>query len=306
MIILVIGGGGQLGSKIIEYSREYHEIYATYLSRPPQLSASKIFLADKTDKSSIQSLVKKIKPDVVIDTAALHNVDYCETNKEQTHKVNVEGTKNVAEACNAIGAKMVFVSTDYVFNGKIGHYKETDIPTPINYYGQSKLDGENAIKKICKNYCIARTSVIYSWVSTQSTVTTSGKPLNFAMWANEKLGKGEQLNIVNDQYSSPTLADHLAQTLLKICEEDLRGIYHIAGKTRINRYDFILKIAEKIGYNPTLIKAVSSSSLKQKAKRPRDSSLNVEKIEKTLKIKMLFIDDALTIYRNQALEGNSK
>jgi dTDP-4-dehydrorhamnose reductase len=304
--ILVIGGGGQVGSKIIEQSREYHEIYATYLTRPPPLSASKIFLADKTDKNSIQSLVKKIKPDVVIDTAALHNVDYCETNKEQSHIVNVEGTKNVAEACNAIGIKMVFVSTDYIFNGKSGHYKETDAPSPINFYGQSKLDGENAIKKICKNYCIARTSVIYSWDPTQSAQTTSGKPLNFAMWAYEKLGKKEQLNIVNDQYCSPTIADHLAQTLLKICEKDVSGLYHVAGKTRINRYDFILKIAEKMGYDPTLIQPANSSSLKQKAERPMDSSLNVEKIEKTLKTKMLTLDEALTIFRNQALEGDFK
>jgi dTDP-4-dehydrorhamnose reductase len=304
--ILVIGGGGQLGSKIIELSKEYHEIYATYLTNPPQLSPSKIFIVDKTDKSSIHSLVKKIKPDVVIDTAAIHNVDYCETNKDQAHTVNVEGTKNIAESCNAIGAKMVFVSTDYVFNGKNGYYKETDVPFPVNYYGQSKLDGENAVKKNCKNYCVARTSVIYSWVSTQSTVTTSGKPLNFVMWANEKLGRGEQLNIVNDQYGSPTLADHLAQTLLKICEKDFRGLYHVAGKTRINRYDFIFKLAEKMGYDPTLIKSVNSSSLKQKAERPMDSSLNVEKIEEMLKTRMLLLDDALTFFRNQALEDSSK
>lgn len=306
MRILVIGGGGQLGLKIIEQSKENHEIYATYLTRPPLLSSSKIFLVDKTDKNLIQSLVKTIKPDVVIDTAAFHNVDNCETNKEQAHRVNVEGTKNVAEVCDAIGAKMVFISTDYVFKGNVGHYKETDVPSPVNYYGKSKLDGENAIKKACKNYCIARTSVIYSWFSTHNASTKSGKPLNFGMWATQKLGKEEPLNIVNDQYSSPTLADHLAQTLLKICEEDLRGIYHVAGKTRINRYDFILKMAEKMGYNPTLIKSVSSSSLKQKAERPMDSSLNVEKIEKTLKTKMLSLDDALTIFSNQAQEGNSK
>ena len=306
MKILVIGGGGQLGSKIIEQSRETHEIYATYLTNPPQLSPSKIFTVDKTDKSSIQSLVKKIKPDVVIDTAAIHNVDYCEINKEQAHTVNVDGTKNIAEACNLIGAKMVFVSTDYVFKGKSGYYKETDVPFPVNYYGQSKLDGENAIKKVCANYCIARTSVIYSWVSTQSTVTTSGKPLNFAMWANEKLSRGEQLNIVNDQYGSPTLADHIAQTLLKISEKDFRGLYHVAGKTRINRYDFVFRLAEKMGYDPALIKSVSSSSLKQKAERPMDSSLNVAKIEGMLKTRMLSLDDALTFFRNQAMEGSSQ
>lgn len=305
MKILIIGGGGQLGSKIIEQSKDHNEIYATYLTNPPQLSDLNIFQADKTDRILIQSLIKNIKPDAVIDTAAIHNVDYCETNREQAHTVNVDGTKNVAEACNAIGAKMVFVSTDYVFNGKKGNYTETDVPFPINYYGESKLEGENIVKNICKDYCIVRTSVIYSWVSKQSVVKTSGKPLNFVMWANEKLRKGEPLNIVNDQYGSPTLADHLAQILIQICMTNVMGLYNVAGKTRINRYDLIHRLIEKMGYDPGLVKSVSSTTLNQKAIRPMDSSLNVEKIEETLKTRMLSIDNALTLFTNRALEGTS-
>jgi dTDP-4-dehydrorhamnose reductase len=306
MRLLVIGGGGQLGSKIIEQGRERHSLYATYLTKSPFLDSSRVYQVDKTNEKSIQEVIAKIKPDVVIDTAALHNVDRCETNKEEAHLVNTVGTRTIAKACKTHGAKMVFVSTDYVFDGKKGLYQETDQPTPINYYGQSKLDGEQAIKEECEKHAITRTSVIYSWVSANSSQSSSGKPLNFVMWATQKLRKGEPMNIVNDQYSSPTLADSLAEALIKICEDDVIGLYHIAGKTRINRYDFTVKLAEKMGYNTSLIKPVSSSSFKQIAERPMDSSLKVEKIEKTLKMPMLSIDQALTIFKTQANEGKTQ
>lgn len=306
MKLLVIGGGGQLGSKIIEQGRERHSLYATYLTKSPFLDSSRVYQVDKTNENSIQEVIANIKPDAVIDTAALHNVDRCETNKEEAHLVNTVGTRIIAKACKTYGAKMVFVSTDYLFDGKKGLYRETDQPTPINYYGQSKLEGEKAIKEECENFAITRTSVIFSWVSANNSQSSSGKPLNFAMWATQKLGKGEQLNIVNDQYNSPTLADSLAEVLIKICEEDIRGLYHVAGKTRINRYDFTVKLAENMGYKTSLIKPVSCSIFKQVAERPADSSLNVEKIEKTLKTPMLSIDQALTIFKTQAYEGKTQ
>lgn len=306
MKILVIGGGGQLGTKLIEQGRERHNLYATYMTRRPTLDSSRVYQVDKINDKSIQELIAKIKPYAVIDTAALHNVDQCETNKEEAHLVNTIGTRSIANACQRNEAKMVFVSTDYVFDGKKGLYRETDQPAPINIYGQSKLEGEQAIKEECENHAIARTSVIYSWVPANSSQSSSGKPLNFAMWINQKLSKGELLSIVTDQYSSPTLADNLAETLIKICEDDVRGLYHVTGKTRINRYDFTVKLAEKMGYNTSLIKPVTSSRLKQVAERPMDSSLNVEKIENRLKTPMLSIDQALTIFKTQANEGNTQ
>jgi len=305
MKILVIGGGGQLGTKIIEQAQEKHHLYATYMTRMPPLDPSRTYQVDKTNNNVIQDLIKKLQPDAVIDTAAIHNVDRCETNKEEARLVNVEGTRNLAKACDVNGAKMIFVSTDYVFDGKRGLYKETDPPTPLNYYGQSKLDGEHAVNEACENYAITRTSVIYSWIKTDSLQSSSGKPLNFAMWVTQKLGKRESLNIVNDQYSSPTLADSLARVLITLCENDARGLYHVSGKTRLNRYDFTVKLAERMGYDASLIKPVNSSGFKQVAERPMDSSLNVEKIEKTIKMPMLSIDQALEIFRTKAIEGNS-
>ena len=303
MKILVIGGGGQLGAKIIANGQKEHIIYATYMTRIPPLDASRVYHVDKTDDGSMKKLVAKIKPNAVIDTAALHNVDYCENNKEEAHRVNTVGTRIIAKACKTNGAKMVFISTDYVFDGRKGLYMESDRATPINYYGRSKLEGEHAIVEECENHAIARTSMIYSFVSTKSSQSSSGKPLNFAMWVTQKLGRGEPLNIVNDQYSSPTLADSLAEALVKICEKDVRGLYHVAGKTRLNRYDFTLKLAEKMGYDVSLINPVGSASLKQVAERPMNSSLNVDNIEKTLDDKMLSINQALTIFRSQVNEA---
>lgn len=303
MKILVIGGGGQLGAKVVKQAKEAHSLYATYMTREPPLEDARTFQVDKSDREAVQGLIKRLDPDAVIDTAAIHNVDYCETNREEAYRVNVEGTRNIAEVCGSLGAKMVFVSTDYVFDGRKGLYKETDPANPVNYYGQSKLEGEKAILEACENHFIARTSVIYSWVSASTLQSSSGKPLNFAMWLTQKLGKGESVNIVTDQYSSPTLADSLAETLIEICEQDTKGLYHVAGKTRLNRYDFTIKLAKTMGYDQSLVNPIDSSNLKQIAERPMDSSLDVGKTERTLGIPLLNIDDALTTFSTQAKAG---
>ena len=302
----MIGGGGQLGTKIQLEGNERHEISATYLTRKSTFNNIPQFQVDKTEKDKIQRLIKRVKPDAVIDTAALHNVDYCETHKDEARNVNVVGTLNVAEACASINAKMIFVSTDYVFDGESGLYRETDNIGPVNYYGQSKYEGEVAVINSCTDYAITRTSVIYSYMATGESQSSSGKPLNFAMWLMQKLARGEAVRVVTDQYNSPTLADNLAQALLGICEKDITGVYHVAGKTRISRYGFAVKIARKMGYDETLIRPVDSASLNQVAKRPRDSSLNVSKVEGALGKPMLKIDEALQIFYNQVYEGKGR
>jgi len=305
MKLLVIGGGGQLGSKIIEKAKDRFDVCATYMTREPPLDPSKIYRVDKTDREGVATLLKRLKPNVVIDTAALHSVDYCETRKDETWAVNVDGTKNVAEACKKHDAKMVFVSTDYVFDGAKGNYVEEDPPNPINYYGLSKLEAERVIAQTCENYVIARPSVIYSWVPPvqRQLQSSSGKPLNFAMWLIQKLSNKEPVKIVIDQYGSPTLADSLAKTLVRLSESDHNGTYHIAGRTRLSRYDFAVKIARRLGLDESLILPITTDQLKQLAKRPMDSSLNVEKIEKHLNVKMLTIDAALNIISKLVEEG---
>lgn len=302
MKIMVIGGGGQLGSKIIKQANKNFILYTTYLTRKPPINHKKNIKLDKTDRNNVYKNIKEILPNIVIDTAALHNVDYCETHKDETKFVNVIGTRNVAEACKQYSAKMVFISTDYVFDGKQGNYKEDDPTNPINYYGLSKLEAEKTVQQICEDYVIVRPSLIYSWVPATIIQSSSGKPLNFAMWLIQKLQKKETVNIVTDQHNSPTLANSLAKTILKMCEKDIIGLYHIAGKTKLNRYEFSLILSEKMGYDQSLINPIKTYQLGQIAKRPKDSSLNVEKTEKTLNIKLPTISEDIDIFYKQAKE----
>jgi len=305
MKLLVIGGGGQLGTKIVEQAKDRFKVYATYLTRKPPLNESKIFQVDKTNRKGILTLIEKLKPDTVVDTAALHNVDYCETHKDEAWSANVEGTRNAAEACEKYGAKMIFISTDYVFDGVKGNYLESDTVNPVNYYGFTKLKAEEVVAQTCNNYVIARPSVIYSYTPSSQRESSSGKPLNFAMWLTQILGNKKSVNIVTDQYSSPTLADSLGEILLKLAESRKTGIYHTAGRTRLSRYGFALKIAQKLNLDERLITPIATSQLKQVAKRPMDSSLNVEKIENYLDLRMPMIDEALDRFNEQFLSGEN-
>ena len=305
MRVLVIGGGGQLGTKIIQKAKERFEVYATYLTRKPPIDDSKIFLIDKTNRERVITLFRQLKPGAAIDTGALHNVDYCETHHGEAWSVNVEGTRNVAEACKNHDVKIVFVSTDYVFDGARGVYAEDDDANPVNYYGLTKLEGEKAVAETCSNYVIARPSVIYSCAPSAQLESSSGKPLNFATWLTQKLQNKEPVRIVTDQYGSPTLADNLAEVLLKLAISDKVGTYHTAGRTRLSRYEFAAKIAKKLNFEERLVTPTTTDQLKQVAKRPMDSSLSVEKIEKDLALRMLTIDEALERFVEQFFAGGN-
>jgi len=299
--LLVVGGSGLLGYKVAELALEEFETFATYNFRSVELRGCNFFKLNKCDRSATLAIVKKIKPDVVIDTAALHNVDYCETHPDEAWRVNVEGTRNVADACKETGAKMIFISTDYVFDGKKGFYNEKDAPNPLHYYAKTKLEGEKVVREAGIDYAIARPSVIYGWNSSEQAGlrSSSGKSINFVIWTINKLNGKEEIRIVTDQYSSPTLADDLAEALLALSRSKRQGIYHTAGKTCINRFDFAKKIAEIFELDESLIKPVTSDVFKQVAERPKRCCLDASKAERELKFKFLTVEEGLTKMKKQ-------
>jgi len=301
MKLLVIGGSGLLGYKVAKMASDEHETFLTYNYRSIQIEGCTALKLDKCDRKAVFELLERIKPDVVIDTAALHNVDYCETHPEEAWKVNVEGTRNVAEACKKVGAKIIFISTDYVFDGTKGYYTEEDTPNPLSYYAKTKLEAEKTIQSLDVNYIIARPSVIYGWNPNEVSglKSSSGKSVNFVVWALQKLEKGEEIKAVTDQYSSPTLADNLAEALLVMASSEKQGIYHTAGKDCVNRYEFTLKIAEVFGLDKSLIKPVTSEIFKQVAKRPKKCCLDVSKAEKDFGIRFLTVEEGLKLMKNQ-------
>lgn len=280
--ILITGSSGLLGSKIVEQAREHFKVVPTYRTKPLFVDSVEMNI---TDEGEVLRVFSKFRPDVVVHTAAETNVDRCEVNKENAWKVNADGTKNIAKICKRIGAEIVYVSTDYVFGGEKGLYAEEDDPNPANYYGLTKLEGERYVTQACEDYVIVRTSVLYGW--------HSWKP-NFVKWVIKSLRKNEQISVVNDHFNSPTLADNLAKVMLKIINRNLKGLYHTAGSERISRFEFALRIAETFDLDLSLIKPIKMSELKVwVAKRPRDSSLCVDKIQKEVKTKLLNVKEGL-------------
>ena len=297
--LLVIGVTGLAGSRTVRLAeKQGYEAWGTYNAR--SFSAPAAVKLDITDRDATLGLVQKLRPDVIIDTAALHNVDYCETHREEADKVNVEGTRALADAARSTGSRLIFLSTDFVFDGEGAPYTETDLPNPLDYYAKTKVDAENIVAQL-PNYGIARSSVIYGWNPVELTglPSSSGKTVNFAMYCLDKFRQGETVGVVNDQYSSPTLADNLSEALLKLAEYSGSGIFHTAGRSCLTRYDFAVKIATTFGYSSDFVQPVATRDLNQMALRPRNSCLSVENAEKELGVRFLTADEGLQAMKDQ-------
>jgi dTDP-4-dehydrorhamnose reductase len=267
--LLITGSEGLLGSKIVEKTRPFFDVIPTHYT--PPLFPNSVRL-DITNENEVSQIFRQYQPKAVIHAAAETNVDKCETDRRWAKKVNVFGTKNLATVCGKTNTNMIYISTDYVFDGKRGLYRETDGPDPINYYGLTKLKGEWFVKSLCRKFMIARTSVLYGKHPTK---------LNFSTWVIKKLKQGERIAVVDDHYNSPTLADNLAEALLEAVRKHFNGLFHVAGSERISRYDFAIKTANIFDLDANLIKPIKTiKSTFWVAKRPKDSSLCIDKAKK--------------------------
>ncbi len=280
--LLITGASGLLGNWTVTLAEKDYQITPTDIIEPQHPNAVK---ADLADAETVRQLFLKVKPDVVIHTASETNVDRCETEKERAWKINVHGTRNVAEACVETDAKLICISTDYVFEGEKGFYSEEDAPNPIDFYGLTKLEGERQAAKRVNTLAILRTSVLYGCHPTKQ---------DFITWVINKLRQGQEITVVDDHFNSPTLAENLAEMALEVAGRDLQGIFHTSGCERISRYDFARKAAEAFKLDSSLIKPIKMSELKAWiAKRPRDSSLDTAKVQKQLKTKPLSINEGI-------------
>ncbi len=284
MKLLITGASGLYGSKLaqIAFSKNY-EVFSTDVQ---ELQVSGNFVKmDISNKIVVDETFKQVKPDVVVHAATLTDVDKCELNKELAWKINVEGTKNIIEAAKAQDTFVIYISTDYIFSGEKGNYKEIDKPNPIQYYGLTKLKSEQLVKNLGE-YFIGRPSVMYG--STSAT----GK-VNFVLWVIETLRKGGRVKIVTDQWNTPTLNTNLAEMTLEVAERRLTGIYHTCGATRVSRFEFAQLIAQTFDLDKSLIDTARASDFTWPAKRPTDSSLDTSKAQQTLQNKPLEINEAL-------------
>jgi len=292
--VLVTGGSSTPGYRIVqEFARAGYRVVAQYNEHEiPEINGIERVRVDFRESSKIVDLVNNFKPDIIIHTAAIGDVDKCEIEKELAWKVNVEATLTFTKAASKLNAFLLYLSTDYVFDGERGLYKEDDVPNPVNYYGLTKLIAENIIKSALSKYSIIRTSQIYGF--------GLGR-VNFARAVVESLSNGQKVRALVDQWLSPTLNTLLAKVVREIIEIEYTGIIHVAGE-RINRYDFARAIAKKFGLDEKLIEAITMRDIQFKTRRPRDSSLDVSKAKSIVKTDFYTLENSLNTFYREWME----
>ena len=290
MRIFIVGASGFVGRIMYEYLSKNHETYGSFYSNP----AKGLIHLDMTDQNEVAEILTSLKPDVIIHPAANPNVEYCEEYPKETWQVNVEGSKNLIEIARDIGAKFVYFSSDYVFDGINGPYSENDIPSPINEYGLQKLAVEKLIKNSLENYLIIRITIVYGW-------ERRGK--NFVMGLIKNLKNGRSMNIPIDQIGSPTYVNNMVQVVKELIESDKIGIYHVAGTDLMNRYTFAKNVAEIFELDENLLIPVTTNQLGQIAKRPLNAGMRVDKVKKDVSIRVMNVREGLEEMKNSKTDG---
>ena len=241
---------------------------------------------NQTDQGQVKETISRIRPQVIVNTAALSDVDLCEENPDAAFLVNSESVSYLATVAREIGSFLLQVSTDYVFDGEKGSYSEPDPPHPVNKYGLSKLQGEQAARSTGEDsWCVARSSVIFGW----------GRPRrpNAATYVCEKLSKHDTVRMVQDQHCSPTFNTNLANMLVEIAQKKIPGTLHTAGTTRLSRYELALAVAEMFKLDKKLVRPAVAADIPWKARRPKDSSVMVTRAAGLLSQKPYPITEAL-------------
>lgn len=278
---LVVGQSGQVGEHLFNSIRASGTwILGTYSSCPVDGACP----LDIRDRSQIELLLKSAKPSVVYLPASITNVDYCEANPEESYKTNVDGIYNVLEVANKVGAKLVYFSSDYIFDGKSGPYEEDDITNPICVYGRHKLLAERYITFESDNYLIIRTTGVYGWEK-------QGK--NFVYRLINTLKEGKTIRVPTDQISTPTYAPNLAQVVVELVEKGKSGVYNVAGTQRCSRYEFACEVARIYDLDTSLIYPVSTKELNQSAPRPLEAGLIVDKAREQVDTRLVGYEEGL-------------
>jgi dTDP-4-dehydrorhamnose reductase len=278
--VLITGANGLLGQQLIKAFRDHYDVHALGLQAEPRWRDESFHYhqGDITERQQLRALVQELVPKFIINAAAFTDVDGSETQREACWRVNVTGVENLVYAAQKVDSRLIHVSTDYVFDGKNGPYREEDRPNPLGFYARSKLAGENALIKSKANYAIARTMVLYG----------TGHEIrpNFVTWLLQQLRNGKSVRIVDDQFGNPTLARELASALRALAESGRNGIYHISGSEVIDRYHFAVKIAEVFDLDAGLIQPIKTGDFKQASPRPLRSGFDISKAVRELGINM--------------------
>ncbi len=277
MKILITGSNGLLGQKLVELisTKDDHLIATAKSKLVINLPQGEFHPLDITRLEDVENVMRKTKPDTIINTAAMTQVDQCETEKEKCWLNNVTAVENLVTVCTKTTMRLIHVSTDFIFDGTQGPLDESAKPNPLSYYGESKLAAELVIQKSNIDWAILRTVLVFG-------VTKDMSRSNIVLWVKKSLEEGKTINVVNDQWRTPTLAEDLAMGCYLAAQKKAKGIYNISGYEMMTPYDIAIKTAEFFGLDKSLIKQTDSTQFKQPAARPPKTGFIIDKAKKEL------------------------
>lgn len=291
--IFITGGTGLLGHHLIKTAPPMYSTSCTFFPIEKKdyipYDCGKHYL-DITDGGLVLDIIKKIKPDYVIHTASMANVDYVEKNKEEARKNNLGGIINIIEACRQTGAKVIYISSNAVFDGRNPPYSEDSVVNPINYYGQLKVEEERVVKESGLKYVILRPILMYGWnlkVERKDPVT----------WLIDLLKLGKEVNMVDDIFCNPLFVEDCCAAIWRIIALNKEGVFHVGGEGELSRYDFARITAEIFGFDKNLIKPVKNSFFPEISPRPKNTTYCINKIKKELQVFPLSPEQGLKVMK---------
>jgi dTDP-4-dehydrorhamnose reductase len=284
-MILVTGASGLLGASVVSQARERGlDVIGLYHRHPIHLEGVKLLGVDIADQAETCRIFRKLQPSSVVHCAAATDVDQCEEHPDEAYQLNVTAAAAIAEITARSGVRLLYVSTDSVFDGKRGNYSETDTPAPLNVYATTKLQGEREVARLNPAAIISRVS-LYGWNAQNKD--------SLAEWVLKQLTLGKTVPGFSDVFFCPALANDVAEVLLELIDQNLSGIYHVVGSECISKYEFARRVAAKFAFDPEQVFATRMADAKMKALRPRNTSLNTGKISVALGRPMPNVDAGL-------------
>lgn len=294
MKILVTGSGGLLGSKLTTLLSSEREVELTATARSPiPVPHNVAFRAlDISKAQNTEEVLEAVRPDVVINTAAMTQVDDCELNHELCWAQNVTAIQNLVASCDKFKSRLIHISTDFIFDGSRGPLSEDEKPAPVNYYGESKLAGEKIVTAMQQPWTILRTVLVYGFTPGLSRT-------NIVLWVKKSLEEGKTIKVVTDQFRTPTLAEDLATACWLAARKNATGIYHVSGAEMMTPYDIAIRTAKFFKLDSALITPTDSTQFKQPAKRPMRTGFVIEKAKTVLGYNPRSFEEGLALIAQQ-------
>lgn len=292
--VVVTGSNGLLGQTLIDLLAQnpQYKVYGFSKGKNRHPNTSFHYTAiDLTQNKELDAAIREIKPDFVINTAAMTHVDVCEQNKQQCDRINVEMVAWLCEICKSLNIHLVHLSTDFVFDGSQGNYREDDEVNPLSYYADSKVRSELVVKQSGIKHTILRTILVYGHVHDMSRT-------NIVLWVLDALQKGEPIRVVHDQYRMPTFVHSLANACVLAIEKSVEGVFHISSSQLMSVYQIAFQVAQVFQLDTKLIQPISSEALNQPANRPKKTGFDLSKAKEELNFEPKTFKEELIAFKD--------